>query len=280
MKRPSPYADANQNAASQMQHMSSQRMQHNARMNTYPGRSDSLSAERGHSYVSSRAEGQWQWDRDAQNVPNSVPSHLYSQGQGGNVAQSLSQGRMVNLKADFERQANNKPRSQSHEQDMEIGYEDGGSSALTFEGLQQKFQDELMNLVKERYDAEDAENARHREKVTEINTRYQEKLSSLRTDQANQREEYLRKESQDRLRQYQQPEVGHHTIQTGTGDHHSYNGASVAEARGSYGSGQNDLYRERSPFFGGGVGQGTEARIPYPEGRAYNNTGARYYSIH
>lgn len=80
MKRPAPYADASvdQNAVSQMQQMSAQRMQHNDRISNFPGQPDSLSAERGHSYISSRAEGQWQWDRDA---PNSVSSHLYLQGK-------------------------------------------------------------------------------------------------------------------------------------------------------------------------------------------------------
>lgn len=45
---------------------------------------------------------------------------------------------------------------------MKIGYDDLPST-LTFECLEQKFHDEIMNLAKEHSDAEDAENARHRE---------------------------------------------------------------------------------------------------------------------
>lgn len=62
MKRPAPYADASANryAASEMPHMSAQRLQHNAHMNNFPGRPDSISSEQGHSY--------WQRDRAAPNV--------------------------------------------------------------------------------------------------------------------------------------------------------------------------------------------------------------------
>lgn len=45
---------------------------------------------------------------------------------------------------------------------MEIGYEDN-PLLQTFEGLDKKFLNEIMKLVKEQTDAEDAENVRHRE---------------------------------------------------------------------------------------------------------------------
>lgn len=53
-------------------------------------------------------------------------------------------------------------RSQPHEEDMDIGYEDN-RVVQTFEGLEQRFLDDIMKLNKEQTDAEDAENARHRE---------------------------------------------------------------------------------------------------------------------
>lgn len=45
---------------------------------------------------------------------------------------------------------------------MDIGYEDNPISQ-TFEGLEQKFYDDILKLAKEQNNAEDAENIRHRE---------------------------------------------------------------------------------------------------------------------
>lgn len=45
---------------------------------------------------------------------------------------------------------------------MEIGYEEH-TIPPTFESLEQKFIDDIMKLTKEQQEAEDAENARHRE---------------------------------------------------------------------------------------------------------------------
>lgn len=62
----------------------------------------------------------------------------------------------------LERQGGGDHRSQHHEEDMDIGYEDN-RGPQTFEGLEQGFLDDIMKLSKEQTDAEDAENARHRE---------------------------------------------------------------------------------------------------------------------
>lgn len=62
----------------------------------------------------------------------------------------------------MEKQGRNDPRSQPREEDIGIGYEDNLLSQ-TFEGLEQRFLDDIMKLVKDQADAEDAENARHRE---------------------------------------------------------------------------------------------------------------------
>lgn len=62
----------------------------------------------------------------------------------------------------LEKQVSGDPRSQFHEEDMDIGYEDK-HVLHTFEGLEQRFFDDIMKLYREQTDAEDAENARHRE---------------------------------------------------------------------------------------------------------------------
>ncbi|KAA8539060.1 hypothetical protein F0562_025752 [Nyssa sinensis] len=270
-----PYSDSNASPYA-MQQMSIQRMQQNAGMINFPGRPDSFPAEQDHPYIPSKVEGQRQWDRDAPKASNPMMSRLYTEGQGGNATRSFYQGQMPDRKLDLEKQANNEPRMHSHEQDMEIGYEDK-PSPLTFEVLEQKFQDEIIKLLKEQSDAEDAENARHREKVIEIITQYQEKLSSLRTRQASRIEEFLCKESQAHLHQYQEAGMGQHPPNnTGPIDPHGYSRAAATEAHRAYATGQFELYREQTPFLGGRRRQGTDARVPYPEGRVYNNTGARH----
>jgi hypothetical protein len=85
-----------------------------------------------------------------------------SAGQGDNGTRSYYQGQMPDQKQGSDNQSKRESRSLPHEQDIKIGYEDNPSS-LTFEGLEQKFLDEIMNLVKEQSDAEVVENARHRE---------------------------------------------------------------------------------------------------------------------
>ncbi|KAK9284016.1 hypothetical protein L1049_012275 [Liquidambar formosana] len=279
MMRQAPYADPNVNAyvASQMQHMSAQRVQQNAAMNNVAGRPDSFPAEEEHLYRSSKAEGQWQWDRDANKVSNQMLPHILNEGQGDNGTKSFYQGMMADAKLDLEKQVNKEVKVQPHEQDMEIGYEDNPPSSLTLEGLEKKFLDETMKLAKEQSDAEDVENARHREKIIEINNQYQERLSSLRAKQANRREEFLRKEAQARLQQYQQTRMSQYPINTGLGDARSYGGAGVAaavvEAPQAYVGGQFESYRERTQQ---GGRRPTEGRVPYPAGRVYN-TGGRYY---
>jgi len=118
--------------------------------------------------------------------------------------------------------------------------------------------------------------------IIEINTRYQDKLSALRAQQANRREEFLRKESQARLSQYQQASMSHYP-NTGLPDARGYSGAaatgpiSAGETHRAYASSQFESYQGRPQYGGGGRAQGNEGRIPYPEGRVYNNAGARHY---
>ncbi|XP_061986620.1 uncharacterized protein LOC133705437 [Populus nigra] len=287
MKRQPPpaYGDGNMNPHGG----GGQRMRGNtgAMSNSYGGggRQDgysSVEAEQHPGYRSSKAEGQWQWDRDSQNVHNQLPTHGFSEGQVGSGARSYYHGQPPDPKMGLESQSNKEAGgTQPHDQDMELGFEDK-PLPMSFEGLERKFFDEVTKLAKEQGDAEVAENARHREKIIEINTRYQEKLSALRAQQANRREEFLRKESQARLSQYQQASMSHNP-NTGLQDARGYSGAaatgpiSAGETHRAYASSQFESYRGRPQYGGGGRAQGNEGRIPYPEGRVYNNAGARHY---
>lgn len=276
MKRGPAYADANANTyiASQMQHMSAQRMQRNSPGNNFPGRPDSFPVAEERQYTSTKAEGQWEWDRDAQQMS----PHLYSDGKGGNASRSFYPNQIPDTKLG----SNQESRVHPQEQDMEIGYEDN-PAPQTLEVLDQKFRDDIMKLTKDQVDAEDAENARHREKIIEINNHYQEKLSALRAQHATRREEILRKESQARLQQYQLAGMSHHQNNTGPSDmvqgHHGYGGAlgpGTGEPQRQYGSDQFDSYRQIPESFGRGRMQGADTRVPTPGGRVYN-TGPRYY---
>lgn len=89
-------------------------------------------------------------------------SHACFAGQGGDTSRSYFQGQRPDPKLAMEKQNNNDSRSQSHNEDMDLGYEDKPSSQ-TFEELEQKFLDDIRKLTKEQNDAEDAEIARHKE---------------------------------------------------------------------------------------------------------------------
>lgn len=88
--------------------------------------------------------------------------HSCNVGQDGDITRSYFQGQRTDPKLALEKQSNNDARSQPVNEDMDIGYEDNPISQ-TFEGLEQKFFDDIMKLAKEQSNAEDAENARHRE---------------------------------------------------------------------------------------------------------------------
>lgn len=86
----------------------------------------------------------------------------YDAGQGVDASGSYFQCQRPDPKLALEKQNNSDPRSRPHEEDMDVGYE-GKPLSNNFEGLEQKFIDDIMKLAKEQNDAEDAENARHRE---------------------------------------------------------------------------------------------------------------------
>lgn len=260
----------NSGVPSQMQQIPTQRFQHNAAMSNFPGHIDSLPAEQGNN-----SSGPSLWDRDASKVSNSkqMPTHPYTDPRkGGN---SNHQRPVLDSKSDFGNHANTEIGLQAHEEDMEIGYEDKPFH-LNFEGLEARFQEEILKLIKEQIDAENTENARHREKIMEINNKYQEKLSVLRAQQANRREEFLRRESEARLQQYQQAGMNYLLDRTGPNNPHGYVPAVPPQP---YPAGHMDRINShsQSPFPGVGGNRGTEGRVPYPQGRVYNNASGRSY---
>ncbi|KAF4374167.1 hypothetical protein G4B88_020559 [Cannabis sativa] len=216
-----------------------------------------------------------------------VDSGAFNQrlGQGGDSARPYFQGQRNDMKMASEKQSNSDTRSQPHNEDMEVGYEDPPSSQ-TFQGLEQIFLDDIMKLAKEQNDAEDAENNRHREKINAINGQYEEQLAALRARHANRRDEFLRRESCIRQQQYQQGVVDcYPNSSIGPNDPRAYNefpasAAAAAAADGHRGFDNNeryDSYRERARFLGGsGRDHGFESRGPYPGGRVYD-TGSHYY---
>ncbi|GJX42839.1 hypothetical protein Tco_0257829 [Tanacetum coccineum] len=180
------------------------------------------------------------WDINADVESNRVSPHSYRQGKG-NLNESGSQEPMVNQKGSRESQEN--VDAQSFEQDMEIGYEESGPSELTFERLEQKFQDEIMRSIKEQGDLEDKEIVRHKERMLEINTQYQERFSSLRVQHAARLGELLRKESQARLNHYQQAAISTHKTERGPTEPRDYDWSMSTEAPRRYGTIPNDSHK-------------------------------------
>uniref|UniRef100_A0A5B7B8I8 Uncharacterized protein n=1 Tax=Davidia involucrata TaxID=16924 RepID=A0A5B7B8I8_DAVIN len=278
MRRQGHYGDSGSNAyvAAQMQHMSGQRMEH--RSGHYQGQPEPLTSKKEHPYGTSKAEGQWRWERDGSEVSNSLSSHMFDEGQGGDTSRSYYQGQRPDPKMALEKQRNNDPRSQPHEEDMDIGYEDNLLSQ-TFEGLEQGFLDDIMKLAKEQTDAEDTENVRHQERIKAINVQYQEQLAALRAHHTSCRDDYLRRESHARQQQYQQAVMDQYPNSgMGSSDHHSYSAvaAQSGEPHRAYDADHYESYRERARFLGGTRDHGFERRGPYPGGRVYD-TGSRYY---
>lgn len=276
MRRPGHYGDSGGNAyvTAQLQHMSGQRMEQKS--GHYQGRSEPLTSDKEHPYGASKADGQWRWERDGSKVPNSMSPQMFNEGQGGDTSRSYFQGQRQDSKMALERQGNNDPRSQPREEDMDIGYEDNPSSR-TFEGLEQRFLDDIMKLSKEQTDAEDAENARHSERINTINAQYQEQLAALRARHSGRRDEFLRRESHARQQQYQQATMDHYPNSgMGPSDPHGYGGAAGSESHRTYNVDQYDSYRERARFLGSTRDHGFESRGPYPGGRVYD-IGSRYY---
>ncbi|KAM5584907.1 hypothetical protein ABKV19_004332 [Rosa sericea] len=275
-------------AAASMHHHHHQQQPSSVGASDFEGRLEAFTPERDSNpnpnpyATSSKPEPQWRWERDASNSKPSNPltPHIFSEGQVGDTSRSYFQGQRSDPKHALETQSNSDPRSQPHIEDMDLGYEDKPSSQ-SFEVLEQKFLDDIRKLTKEQNDAEDAENARHREKIGTINAQYEEQLASLRCQHAGRRDDLLRRESNARQHQYQQSMMDRYPKSSmGSSDLHGYSGiaasATAGDTRRGYETDQYDSYRERARFLGGSRDHGFEPRGPYPGGRVYD-TGSRYY---
>ncbi|KAL5580148.1 hypothetical protein UlMin_012590 [Ulmus minor] len=277
MRRQGQHGDSGVNAyAAPTHHTSAMRIDKSGQ---FEGRLEAFTPERDDPYVTSKTEGQWRWERDGSKMSNSMNPQMFNEGQGGDAARSYFQGQRPDIKLGLEKQSNNDTRSQPRNE-MDIGFENNPLSQ-TFQGLEQKFVDDITKLAKEQNDAEDAENARHREKINAINAQYEEQLAALRARHASRRDEFLQRESNARQHQYQQAMVDRYPNSGNRpNDPHSYSGfapsAAVADAQRGYNNVQYDSYTERARFLGGSRDQRSAPRGPYPGGRVYD-TGSRYY---
>ncbi|GAV91401.1 hypothetical protein CFOL_v3_34796 [Cephalotus follicularis] len=240
-----------------MQDMFDQRMDQNR--SPFQGQLEAFTPERENLYPTSKAEGQWRWERDGPKVSNPMPSQMFIEGQCVDASKSFFQGQRPDFKPAVKKQNNDDPKSRPHEQNIQC-----------LEGLQQKFLNDIVKLAKNQNDVEDAEIAGHREKINAINAQYQEQLASLRSRHASRRDEFLHKEEHERQHKYQQAMMDHYP-KSGmvASDPHGY--ASVAAPV----AGHFDSYREQARFIGAARDHGFEQRGPYPGGRVYD-TGSHY----
>ena len=95
-------------------------------------------------------------------MPYKYLLQFYGAVQGNNEIRSCIQDETIDPKFSQLNQATQE-MDQTHEQDMEIGYEDRPPAPPTYEGLEQRFINEITKLAGERSGAEDAEFARHKE---------------------------------------------------------------------------------------------------------------------
>lgn len=85
MRRQGQYTDSGINpmvTAQMQQRLSAQRLLHNSGARNYPGGSGSFQPGEEHQHMYSKAEGQWQWDRDGIKTGlNQLPSQMYKEGR-------------------------------------------------------------------------------------------------------------------------------------------------------------------------------------------------------
>lgn len=270
MRRPTQYGDAGVNPmmSAQMQHVTSQRMQYNSGVDE-------------HQYLPSKSEAHWQWERGDPKGTKSMSPDVYKEGVGqrSEASRSTYHGQRPDSRTSLEKQMGRDSRSQPRQDDKESGFEDINHPP-TFEGLEEKFLQDMMKLSREQYEAEDKENSRHKERLIDINTQYQEKLAAIRARQAALRDEFLRLESHARHQQYQQSSAMGYQKNAGPRETYGYGQTSADPHLGgpqqAFGRGSFEPYGERPEFTGDARIREFESRGQYPGGRAYNS-GGRYY---
>lgn len=225
----------------------------------------------------SNNHSQWRLERDGARLSSPMSPHMFhNEGQGGEAPRSYYQAQRPEPRMAPERRGSHDSRSQPRGEDMSMGYEDN-FMLQTFEGLEEKFLDDLMKLSKEQIDAEDAEIVRHRERINMINAQYQEQLLALRAQHASRRDEFLRRESQSRRQQYQQASMDHYPS-SGPSDPQGYSTGTppARDPQRLYNADNYDSHRERARFLVSGRSDDFWPRVQYPGGRVYD-TGSRYY---
>ncbi|KAK4780473.1 hypothetical protein SAY87_016579 [Trapa incisa] len=280
MKRQDQYLNSGADAyvAAQMQQAQQMEQQHASA--DFQGQLEAFTPERDDPYVTAKGDRQKRWDRDGHAPPNSMTSQMFYEGQSGNVSRSYYHNLRPDSGLASGRPTDGNIGSQSHDKESNVGYENMLSSR-TFEGFEQKHIDELMKLLKELYDAEDAENERHREKLKMIDAQYQKQLDALRSRHASHKDEFLRRELSARQYQYQQTVVEYQNRSIAPQDPQGYGsiagGASVGEARQPYKNvDQYHSYGDHARFSGGGGREQYPPRGPFPGNHAYDPS-SRFY---
>ncbi|KAK4773601.1 hypothetical protein SAY87_028620 [Trapa incisa] len=281
MKRQDQYLNSGADAyvAAQMQQAQQMEQQHASA--DFQGQLEAFTPERDDPYVTSKGDGQKRWDRDGHAPPNSMASQMFYEGQGGDAPRSYYHSLRPDPRLAPGKQADGNMRSQTHDKEGNTGYENM-ASLQTFEGFEQKHIDDLMKLLKELYDAEDAENERHREKLKMIDAQYQKQLEALRSRHAGRRDEFLRRELTARQHQYRQTLIEYQNRGIiAPGDPQGYGSIAetslVGEGHRPYKNvDQYHSYGEHSRFPGGAGREQYQPRGPFPGNRAYDPA-SRFY---
>lgn len=172
-------------AGAHMQHIASQQTQYEPNLQPYAGQEGSYYDEQHNSMDQLGARRQW--ETGSQNGAYAMAQYGL---KGGPQYDERSLSKGVSKEDD-------------HGRDGDAGYDQQGMPQ-TLDALEQKFVQETMQLTKDLNDAEDKENARHRQAIREIQEQYQQKMVSLRATQGKRRDEFLRHEAHYRQQQYQQ----------------------------------------------------------------------------
>ncbi|KAJ7513968.1 hypothetical protein O6H91_23G021200 [Diphasiastrum complanatum] len=277
--------------AAQMQHI--ERLQQNSNVLSVPGQSDLAHANdsrAGKERFVSHSENHRMWDGGSPRTLNgsSGSFSVYSLTQGrdssavGNLSSFNGKGPGITLE---ERGLYNHDQGldrrilhgqldylygQEKKQEVEVRF-DELHLPQTLEELERMFMFETRQLTQDQNAEEDKERARHHERMREIHEYYQQKLSSLRAKQLQQRDDFLQNEHL-RKQQFQQSEYSHHVPSI-----HSY-GGSPFEHRGhndqlGYSTG-NDPYQggdQHQDFSGYAYGRKRGASQSYGKNQAYDS---------
>ncbi|KAH7433316.1 hypothetical protein KP509_07G063500 [Ceratopteris richardii] len=244
---------SDQGAGAHMQHITSQQTQYEPNIPPYGGQESSYFDEQNSNIDPSGARRPW--ETSSQNGAYGMASYGF---KGGLPYEErpLSKAAL---------------KDEDHGRDADMGFDQHGVPQ-SLEGLEQKFMQETMQLTKELNDAEDKENARHRQAIREIQEQYQQKMASLRVQQAKRRDEFVRNEVHFRQQQYQQ--YPHQPLQGGS-KYYNYDTTVTLP------SGFSGISREQSGYAGPGSSDrndGTNDGYGSFRGGSYHSSSHSYRS--